>query len=60
MVPVMIVNMPAGQVSMQFGLRGPAISVVTACASANHGIGDAAAAIGGRADVMLAGGAEAG
>ncbi|HEX2504292.1 MAG TPA: beta-ketoacyl-ACP synthase II [Miltoncostaeaceae bacterium] len=61
MVPVMIVNMPAGQVSMQFGLRGPAISVVTACASANHGIGDAAAAIRrGAADVMLAGGAEAG
>jgi 3-oxoacyl-[acyl-carrier-protein] synthase II len=55
------VNMPAGQVSMQLGLRGPTTSVVTACASGNHGIGDAAAAIWrGAADVMLAGGTEAG
>jgi 3-oxoacyl-[acyl-carrier-protein] synthase II len=61
MVPVMIVNMPAGHVSMQLGLRGPTTSVVTACASANHGIGDAAATIRrGAADVMLAGGTEAG
>ena len=61
MIPVMIVNMPAGHVSMQFGLRGPTASVVTACASGNHGIGDAAAAIRrGAADVMLAGGTEAG
>jgi 3-oxoacyl-[acyl-carrier-protein] synthase II len=61
MIPVMIVNMPAGHVSMELGLRGPATSVVTACASANHGIGDAAATIRrGAADVMLAGGSEAG
>jgi 3-oxoacyl-[acyl-carrier-protein] synthase II len=61
MVPVMIVNMAAGQVSMQLGLRGPATSVVTACASGNHGIGDAASVIRrGAADVMLAGGTEAG
>ncbi len=61
MVPVMIVNMSAGQVAMQLGLRGPSSSVVTACASANHGIGDAAAVIRrGAADVMLAGGTEAG
>lgn len=61
MVPLMIVNMSAGQVSMQLGLRGPTTSVVTACASANHGVGDAAAVIRrGAADVMLAGGAEAG
>jgi 3-oxoacyl-[acyl-carrier-protein] synthase II len=61
MIPIMIVNMPAGQVSMQLGLRGPTTSVVTACASGNHGIGDAAAAIWrGAADVMLAGGTEAG
>jgi 3-oxoacyl-[acyl-carrier-protein] synthase II len=61
MVPMMIVSMPAGHVSMQLGLRGPTASVVTACASANHGIGDAAAAIRRRAaDVMLAGGTEAG
>ena len=46
---------------MQLGLRGPASCVVTACASGNHGIGDAAAIIRrGAADVMLAGGAEAG
>ena len=45
MVPVMIVNMPAGQVSGTLGLRGPATSVVAACASGNHGIGDAAAVI---------------
>jgi 3-oxoacyl-[acyl-carrier-protein] synthase II len=61
MVPLVIVNMSSGHVSMQLGLRGPASCVVTACASANHGIGDAAAIIRkGAADVMLAGGAEAG
>jgi len=61
MVPVMIVNMSAGHVSMQLGLRGPTSCVVTACAAGNHGIGDAAAIIRrGAADVMLAGGAEAG
>jgi 3-oxoacyl-[acyl-carrier-protein] synthase II len=61
MIPVMIVNMAAGHVSMELGLRGPATSVVTACASGNHGIGDAAATIRrGAADVMLAGGSEAG
>jgi len=60
-VPLVIVNMSSGHVSMQLGLRGPASCVVTACASANHGIGDAAAIIRkGAADVMLAGGAEAG
>ena len=61
MVPVTIVNMSAGHVSMQLGLRGPASCVVTACASGNHGIGDAAAIIRrGVADVMVAGGTEAG
>jgi 3-oxoacyl-[acyl-carrier-protein] synthase II len=61
MIPVMIVNMSAGHVSMQLGLRGPTSCVVTACAAANHGIGDAAAVIRrGAADVMLAGGSEAG
>jgi 3-oxoacyl-[acyl-carrier-protein] synthase II len=61
MIPVMIVSMSAGHVAMQLGLRGPSSSVVTACASANHGIGDAAAVIRrGAADVMLAGGTEAG
>ena len=61
MVPVTIVNMSAGHVSIQLGLRGPSSCVVTACASGNHGIGDAAALIRrGAADVMLAGGTEAG
>ena len=61
MVPVTIVNMSAGHVSIELGLRGPASCVVTACASGNHGIGDAAALIRrGAADVMLAGGTEAG
>ncbi|MGD9695589.1 MAG: beta-ketoacyl-ACP synthase II [Thermoleophilia bacterium] len=61
MVPSMIVNMSAGHVSMELGLRGPVSCVVTACASGNHGIGDAAAVIRrGAADVMLAGGTEAG
>ncbi|MGD9571952.1 MAG: beta-ketoacyl-ACP synthase II [Thermoleophilia bacterium] len=61
MVPMTIVNMSAGQVSMHLGLRGPSSCVVTACASGNHGIGDAAALIRkGTADVMFAGGTEAG
>lgn len=61
MVPMTIVNMSAGHVSMQLGLRGPSACVVTACASGNHGIGEAAAIIRrGAADVMVAGGTEAG
>jgi len=61
MVPIMIVNMSAGHVSMQLGLRGPTTCVVTACASGNHAIADAVAAVQrGAADVMLAGGTEAG
>jgi 3-oxoacyl-[acyl-carrier-protein] synthase II len=61
MVPMTIVNMSAGQVSIELGLRGPSSCVVTACASGNHGIGDAAALIRrGAADVMVAGGTEAG
>jgi len=60
-VPVTIVNMSAGHVSIELGLRGPSSCVVTACASGNHGIGDAAAFIRrGAADVMVAGGTEAG
>ena len=60
-IPMTIVNMSAGHVSMQLGLRGPSSCVVTACASGNHGIGDAAAIIRrGAADVMIAGGTEAG
>ncbi|MGH6718214.1 MAG: beta-ketoacyl-[acyl-carrier-protein] synthase family protein, partial [Alphaproteobacteria bacterium] len=53
-------NMGGGQVAIRHGLRGPSFSVVSACASAGDGIGAALDLIrAGRADVMLAGGAEA-
>jgi 3-oxoacyl-[acyl-carrier-protein] synthase II len=61
MVPVPIVNMSTGHVAIQLGLRGPSACLVTACASGNHGIGEAAATIRrGAADIMVAGGTEAG
>lgn len=59
MVPLMISNMAAGNVSIQLGLKGKCTNVVTACASGTHCIGDAFRAIQyGDADVMVAGGAE--
>jgi 3-oxoacyl-[acyl-carrier-protein] synthase II len=59
-VPMLIINMASGLVSMRFGARGPNSSVVTACATGNHAIGDAYKIIErGDADVMIAGGAEA-
>ena len=59
-IPMLIVNMAAGLVSMRFGAKGPNSSVVTACATGNHSIGDAYKIIErGDADVMIAGGAEA-
>jgi 3-oxoacyl-[acyl-carrier-protein] synthase II len=59
-IPMLIVNMAAGLVSMRFGARGPNSSVVTACATGNHAIGDAYRIIErGDADIMIAGGAEA-
>jgi 3-oxoacyl-[acyl-carrier-protein] synthase II len=59
-IPMLIVNMAPGLVSMRFGAKGPNSSVVTACATGNHAIGDACKLIQrGVADVMIAGGAEA-
>lgn len=59
MVPLMISNMAAGNVSIQLGLKGKCTNVVTACASGTNCIGDALRAIQyGDADVMIAGGAE--
>ncbi len=58
-VPANIVNMVAGNLSIKFGLKGPNYSIVSACATGTHNIGDAALLIRhGIADVMLAGGAE--
>jgi 3-oxoacyl-[acyl-carrier-protein] synthase II len=59
-IPMMIVNMASGLVSMRFGAKGPNSAVITACATGNHAIGDAYRIIQrGDADVMIAGGAEA-
>lgn len=60
LIPTLIVNMAGGMISMRHGLRGPNSSVVTACATGNHCIGDALNVIRrNEADVMLAGGSEA-
>jgi 3-oxoacyl-[acyl-carrier-protein] synthase II len=59
-IPMLIINMASGLVSMRFGARGPNSAVVTACATGNHAIGDAFKIIQrGDADVMIAGGSEA-
>lgn len=58
-IPMMISNMAAGNVSIQFGMKGKCINVVTACATGTHSIGEAFRTIQyGDADVMLAGGTE--
>ncbi len=58
-VPSNIINMISGHVSMMYGLKGPNIALVTACATGTHSIGDASRIIEyGDADIMLAGGAE--
>ena len=60
LVPLMICNMAAGNVAIQFGLKGKCINVVTACATGTHSIGEAFRAIQyGEADMMVAGGTEA-
>ena len=59
-IPMMITNMAPGQVSIQFGLKGPNFCPVSACASGAHAIGEALRLLrAGDADVMLAGGSEA-
>jgi len=59
-IPMTIINMAAGWVSMLTGAKGPNSATVTACATATHAIGDAADIIAsGRADAMIAGGTEA-
>jgi len=60
MIPMLIVNMASGYISMLLGVKGPNLSVVSACATATHSIGEAARAIiHDDADVMIAGGSEA-
>lgn len=59
-IPMMISDMAPGQISIQFGLKGPNYTTVSACASAGHAIGDAYRILQrGDADVMIAGGTEA-
>ncbi len=61
MIPKLIINAASGNVSVRWGLRGPNTAVCTACASATNAIGDAFRVIQyGTADVMIAGGTEAG
>lgn len=60
LVPMMVGNMAAGNVSIQYGLKGKCINVVTACATGTHSIGEAFRSIQyGETDVMVAGGTEA-
>ena len=60
MVPMMIIDMASGYVSIRYGFKGPNLGIVTACASGSHAIGESAWIIRrGDADVMVTGGAEA-
>jgi len=58
-IPMLIVNLAPGHLSMHFGCKGPNLSIVTACATGNHSIGEAFKIIQrGDADAMIAGGVE--
>ncbi len=60
MIPMLIVNMASGYVSMLLGAKGPNLAVVSACATATHALGEAARVIEhGDAEIMIAGGSEA-
>jgi 3-oxoacyl-[acyl-carrier-protein] synthase II len=59
-IPMAIANMPAGNISIEFGFKGESMSIVTACASSTHAIGEAYKTIKlGQEDVVIAGGTEA-
>ena len=59
-IPMMLVNMPSGYAAIKYGLMGPNMAIVTACATGAHNIGISAMLIReGKADAMIAGGAEA-
>lgn len=59
-IPMLISNMASGLISMEFGLKGPNLCIVTACATSNNAIGESWRMIKfGDADIFLAGGAEA-
>ncbi len=60
MIPMLIVNMASGYISMLLGVKGPNLSVVSACATATHALGEATRAIvHNDAEIMIAGGSEA-
>ncbi|OGL45844.1 MAG: beta-ketoacyl-[acyl-carrier-protein] synthase II [Candidatus Schekmanbacteria bacterium RBG_13_48_7] len=59
-IPMLIINLAAGQISIKYGVRGPNSAIATACASGNHAIGDGFKLIqSGIADAMIVGGTEA-
>ncbi len=61
LIPMLIINMASGQIAINYNLKGPNFAVVTACASSNHGIGEAYRIIqNAKADVMVVGGSENG
>ncbi|HOK39680.1 MAG TPA: beta-ketoacyl-ACP synthase II [bacterium] len=60
LIPMFIINLVAGEIAIEFGLKGPNLSVVTACAASSHSIGEAFRCIqNNEADIILAGGTEA-
>jgi len=59
-IPGIIINMVSGQISIEYGAKGPNLSTVTACSTSSHALGEAMRYVqSGEADVMIAGGSEA-